>query len=296
MQADVAINALGRPYQTLLCVASLCEYNLESINKIFLIIDAATPKSDIEKFQTIREHCPAAIEYVYSEVSHGYFDNIVGPFEDEKYRMGIRYQYAWEKSQEKYLFISHNDCVFKGPVVSELLRAIEDNLIIGHLGVCWNCPAYWAKKCERGQYLSYKPTYEELCELFATVVPPRKVTFDYGYHKSNFNEKWRKHPWPLPMCRVNEWCCLVDLQTAKEVTIPHGDAVPFGATTYIGDILVDTSCEWFHDVINKGHIAKDFPVECYIEHKHGIGQYFSREKYLLNEKAAVDTLRELQLI
>lgn len=293
MTVDVAINALARPFQTLLGVATLLKYNADHINKIFMVIDADTPEAEIAKFELIPQHCDGDIEFVRSEYSHGYFDNITGPFDDEKYRMGIRYQYAWEHSQADRLFIAHNDCSFTGPVVPKLLEAMGDHLIIGHQGVCWNCAAKWAGKCDRGRFAEYKPTYEELHELYATVQPPASVKFDYGYHLSDFNEKWRAQPWPLPPCRVNEWCCLVDLKRAREVTVPFGPATPFGATTYVGERLVDTSCEWFHDVMNMGFTAGDFPVEQYIEHKWGIHQSFSREKYLLSEKEALDQLYEL---
>lgn len=296
MKADVAINALGRPYQTFLCIASLLEYNADAVGRVYLIVDADTPQAEREKFRIITERYPDAVSLVESRCSHGYFDNITGPFDDEEYRLGIRYQYAWERSDAKYLFICHNDASFTGPVVAKMLEAIDDHVIIGQLGVCWNCPAHWAGKCGRGRYLEYRPGYEELRELYASSVPPAEKTHDFGYHRVGFNAKWREHPWPLPCCRVHEWCCLVDLERARPVTVPFGSATPFGATTYIGDILVDTACEWFHDVMNQGFTAADFPIEEYFIHKAGISQSFDRVKYLLSEKAALEGLRRLGVI
>jgi len=296
MQVDVAINALGRPYQTFLGVATLLKYNAEFIDRIYLIIDADTPDEEKDKFSIIREHYPDSVELVRSEYAHGYFDNITGPFDDETYRMGIRYQYAWEKSASRFLFVTHNDTSFTGPVVEKMLDAIEDNIIIGQLGVCWNCPAHWAGKCSRGQYASYKPSYNEVYELYTTTQAPVNNQYDFGYHRTNFNEKWRTAPWPLPHCRVHEWCCLINLEAAKKVTVPHGPATPFGATTYIGEIMVDTACEWFHDVMNMGFTAKDFPIEDYFIHRSGISQSFDRVKYLLSEKQAIEDLRELGII
>lgn len=295
MKVDVAINALARPYQTLLCVATLLEHNREHIGKVYLIIDADSPPEEVAKFEIIPDYCDGDIEFVKSEYSHGYFDNITGPFDNEAYRMGIRYQYAWERSQSKYLFVCHNDTSFTGPIVPRMLEAMGDNLIIGQLGVCWNCPAQWMGKCDRGKYQLYKPSYSELVALYESVENP-PVKHDFGYHKSDFNEKWRAHPWPLPPCRVNEWSCLIDLERARPVTVPYGSATPFGATTYIGEILVDTSCEWFHDVMNMGFTATDFPVEEYMIHRHGISQAFDRVKYLLSEKQALEELRELGVI
>lgn len=295
MKVDVAINALARPYQTLLCIASLLHHNADAVNRVYLIIDADTPSEEVRKFEIVKDTCDTDIVFFQSELSHGYFDNITGPFDDEAYRMGVRYQYAWEHSDADYLFVAHNDCSFTGPVIPAMLDAVGDHLIIGQLGVCWNCPAAWAGKCKRGEYQSYKPAYEELYALYDSITNP-PVDFDFRYHRTDFNEKWREKPWPLPACRVNEWCCLIDLKRARPATVPFGPAVPFGATTYIGDILVDTSCEWFHDVMNMGFSAADFPVEEYMIHRHGISQSFDRVKYLLSEKQALEDLKALGVI
>ena len=290
-KADVAINALGRPYQTLLTILSLVKYNSAYIDKIYLIIDADTPKSHRKKFDIINQIDNVKIEFFTPKISYNYYDNVIGIYNDYDARMGIRYQYAWENTDKQFLFISHNDCLYTGSIIKEMVDNIDDNIIIGHLGVCWNCPASWAGFCRRGKYQEYKPSYQELFALFQNAEVPDNRIFEFRCDKTDFNEKYRMHPWPLPACRVNEWACLVNIKKARGITVPHGQATPFGATTYIGDILVDTSCEWFHDVNCLGFTGKDFPVEMYVKHKFGLRSMYSRDEYFERESQALATIQ-----
>jgi len=288
---DVAINALGRPYQTLLSILSLAKHNSEYIDTIYLIIDADTPKSYRKKFDMINHIDNLKIEFFTPSVSYNYYDNVVGMYNDYDARMGIRYQYAWENTDKKFLFISHNDCLYTGNIIKGMVDKINNNIIIGHLGVCWNCPASWAGCCGRGKYQEYKPSYQELVVLFQNAEVPNNRIFEFRCDKTDFNEKYRKHPWPLPACRVNEWACLVNIEKARAITVPHGEATPFGATTYIGDILVDTSCEWFHDVNVMGYTGKDFPVEAYVKHEFGLRSMYSKDEYFKRESKALATIQ-----
>ena len=291
-KVDVAINALGRPYQTLLTILSLFKHNNASIDKVYLIIDADTPPSYHKKFDLIKRIKNTEIEFFYPSISYNYYDNVTGVYDDYDARMGIRYQYAWEKTDKKYLFISHNDCVYTGSIIPAMLGQINDHIIIGHLGVCWNCPASWAGCCQRGKYQAYKPNYQEVFDLFQQAQVPDERLFEFRCDKTDFNEKYRQHPWPLPACRVNEWACLVNIGTARGVTVPHGPAVPFGATTYIGDILVDTACEWFHDVNVLGYTGADFPVENYVQHHFGLRSMYARDQYLKRESQALAAIEQ----
>lgn len=291
-KVDVAVNALGRPLQTLLTVASLARFCARSIDTIYVVIDADTPKSHLPTFELLRQIQDVDIEFFFPKVSYNYYDNVVGCYDDYDARMGIRYQYAWENTDKKFLFISHNDCRYTGDIISPMLEAIGDNIILGQLGVCWNCPASWSGLCSRGRYQSYRPTYAELFDLFRRSVVPGGRDFQFRCDLTDFNEKYRRHPWPLPACRVNEWACLVNIEAARPITVPHGEAIPFGATTYIGDILVDTSCEWFHDVHAQGATAKDFPIETYVVHRGGLYTLKSRVEYLQREAEALQALRE----
>jgi hypothetical protein len=46
------------------------------------------------------------------------------------------------------LLIIHNDVLFNGDIVSELLNEIGDCFSIGHIGQCWNCPLKSENVCD----------------------------------------------------------------------------------------------------------------------------------------------------
>ncbi len=60
---------------------------------------------------------------------------------------------------------------------------------------------------------------------------------------------------------MNEWSLLVDLSSAKPLTMPHGKAVPLGAL-YGSDI----GTQWFHDVLNAGATVANFNIAPFATH------------------------------
>ena len=112
--------------------------------------------------------------------------------------------------------------------------------------------------------------------------------------------EFQKNPWPLPECRVNEWCMLVNMAKARPTTFPFGNATPIGAywasgakigETWEDDVTLDIGVQWFRDLNHLGHIFKDFPVENYIIHdRRGNVALYNHELYVKNEMKAKERL------
>lgn len=64
--------------------------------------------------------------------------------------------------------------------------------------------------------------------------------------------KYRAQPWPTPLCRVNEWCCLIDPGPGSSGHGPPGTG-PLAWTVCLGNYIQDNGRECgFHDVLNWG--------------------------------------------
>ena len=100
---DVAINVYGKPYQTCATLKTLMSYSGEHIDKIYFIQEKKQPpwgaNFDIvlKKFNNIELFIPKHFLYIY------YADR--ERYHDEDYRLSIRYQYAWENTDKRYLYI-----------------------------------------------------------------------------------------------------------------------------------------------------------------------------------------------
>ena len=97
-------------------------------------------------------------------------------FADEAYRCGIRYQYAFERSTSRRLFLMHNDVIVLKDVLGYLSGLMGDAVAVGHLGQCWNCPAHVAEltrevmdcePCGPERYMDFRPDYNQLQQLYA---------------------------------------------------------------------------------------------------------------------------------
>lgn len=161
---------------------------------------------------------------------------------DEAYRLSIRYQYAWENSPCKYAFFMHNDIYVKGDIVGKMLSAIGTNAGIGEIGQCYLCPAAEFKLCGGDHYTEFIPKYHQLMYLYNTNMDYKKRrAYNLGLDQSF----WQK-PWPLPECRLNEWCALVNLELTRPLTVPLGKGVPFGAFYDSGSKIGET----WDDIVN----------------------------------------------
>lgn len=160
-------------------------------------------------------------------------------------RENIRYQWAIDNTDKNYLFIIHDDVFFKGDVLGvyiKYMRSLQGLVsIIGDLGQCWRCG------------------YKNECtpELLESGNVPDPIWPVDTVSKSN--------AWP---CRVNEWCCLLNVTTAKMIEKKHH--VLFGNFDNGGDI----GAYWFYLAHNEGYnfgdpLARREQREMYYVHADG---------------------------
>ena len=242
IKVDVAVNVYGKPYQTVLSILSLLKYSKNHIDKIYIITEKNQPfgfeKSIIKELLNglpVIFYTPKLYFGWWEGRRRGTIYSILCKF--DFFRHSIRYQYAWEKSTAKYLFIMHNDMVFHKDIIGNYLNNINDKIAIGTVGQCWNCTAS-EKYCSRETYFNYRPSNIQLIEMYKGWHANRAVT--KGLVKENGIN------WPLPECRLNEQAALINLEIAKKVTMPKGGAVPFGTFS------LDTGTLWFQQISKLG--------------------------------------------
>jgi len=257
IKVDVAVNVYGKPYQTVLSILSLLKYSKKHINKIYINIEKKQP-SDFD--ETILKELPIDIPLIFytPKLYLGWggglsqkpiLYSILCKF--DFFRHSIRYQYAWEKSTAKYLFIMHNDIVFHKDIIGNYLNSIDDKIAVGSVGQCWNCPAY-EKYCDSEKYLKFRPSNSQLIEMYNGWHVNRAVI------KGLVSEKGIN--WPLPECRLNEMAALFNLEIAKNITMPSGKVVPFGT------FALDTGTLWFQQISLLGYEVRHNAFSNYATH------------------------------
>ena len=146
----------------------------------------------------------------------------------------IRYQWGINHTNKKYVFIIHEDIKFYADIIGLYLNCFANNpnlAIVGDLG--------GSKRCEFG------PCFEKDCN-------PSKIMNGYRPCKD----------WPLTgkeknfiykiigrksrHCRINEWCCMLDVEKAKILENKYG--VYFGNYEGGGDV----GTFWFEKAIHEG--------------------------------------------
>jgi hypothetical protein len=284
---DVAINVYGKPLQTAVTLLSLLKHSGEWIDKVYFIEERRQPHGADFKFlldllgDRVIYYRPVVWWFVRNQLKWKYFFKI--PF----LRHTIRYQYGWEKSRKDYLLILHNDVYFKGDLVKVYLDNIEDHVGIGNIGQCWNCSASKAGLCNGESFTEYRPTYEQVVELFEQYPPleSRKALNDA--YISPYSPVW-----PLPECRLNEYVAMVNLKIAAPLTWPKGKASPIGLFNY------ETGIPWFKDMVQQGVYPKHQDFELFAthgwasEHRSGHGALFHQKIYFEEEERARQVLKE----
>lgn len=299
-QIDLLIHVFSKPFQTALSILSLLRHSGAHIDRIYFHEEPY--KSDFER----NNHDPL-LKYLGDKVTRhpvsewlgsGMLPDLERARRDADYRHCIRYQYGWEHTRKKHALIIHNDIEVTKDVVRDMLNEIGDATAIGEIGQCWWCPAGQKGLCSSERYTEYKPGYDELMRIY-------NEGMDYTQRRAynlGLNCELRKNPWPLPECRVNEWCMLVNMEKARPDTLPFGPASPLGAQLPSGaqigenwdeDVFLDTGVKWFHDLNLMEHAFKDFPIEDYIIHDRGGRRAMSSaEIYVRNEVLAKAKLRQ----
>jgi len=249
---DVIINLYGKPWQTLCALKSLMKYSGEHIDKIFITEEKFHPYNDgidwiLDKFNNLIHFVPK--EYYFTKGTSGDMTDPVNRYVN-------RYQYGIENSDKDYVFIIHNDILFTGDIIGNMLKVVEGFAGVGLIGQCWNCPGFRGNVCDGNKYDKYNPTYEEVITLFNNYPPAR--------HQHVYINKTR--PVPLPECRLNEFACLLDRNITMKECYPNGDTPLFGSY----DIL-DLGDAWFRNLFDKGYRFKNYDIN--IDSDHG---YFSK--------------------
>lgn len=240
---DIGMMVYGKPYQTAVSLHTLFQNSNHHINKIYVTFEKNQPfQSDSEILINLLRDLP--VEYNTSkryvggiDLSEKKLSNYL-KFLVPSFRKSIKYQYIWEKSVSKYLFILHNDMLFSGDILGFFLDKIEDDLAVGTIGQCWNCPAF-EKHCDGDRYFEFRPSAKEIDQLYKDWPINRAVVQGVvGAGKS---------AWPMPECRINEYAVMFNMKKAKKMIFPYGNIRPFGIHN-----KVDFGIPWFRDISHKG--------------------------------------------
>lgn len=291
---DVIISVCGKPMQTALALLSLERASGRHIDKIYFIEEnTATRGVEGGCHQMVLDALGPKIVHFVPKQWNYCFPIEMDRMGDEDYRHSVRYQYGWEKTDKDFALIIHNDAVFRGDVVGAMLDAIDGHVAAGQIGQCWYCPAAFAGKCTPDTYMDYRPGFRELLDLYVGAKPPpgRQVR---AYHLPRMHELFFKQPWPLPECRVNEWCCLVNMRIARRLTMPLGSVVPFGAFINVGKQILDVGCQWFRQMHQRGHTCLNFDIFRYMHHDvppTGQPTLIDKGRYDDKERQALEMMR-----
>lgn len=289
---DVLINVFSKPYQTALSLLTLLHHSGKHIDRIYFHEEPARSSFERTGHEKILRYLSEKIVYFQPKYWITNEETDVSRLAEEEYRLSVRYQYGLENSQKKYVLFIHNDIRVTSDVVSLFLKEIEGYSGVGQIGQCWWCPAAHNQLCHPGAYLDFRPDFPRLNELYTQGFHPRqRRAYHYGW-----GEQFRSRPWPLPECRLNEWCALVDRAKILPHTQPQGTAVPPGmqvpSGAKIGEnfdepVNLDTGVQWFRDLSHQGHRFKHVPIEAHVEHaRQGRVALYDAEKYVTAEMSA----------
>ena len=292
---DVIINVCGKPFQTTLALLSLeraCGHHIDTV----YFTEEKIQDRDIDDGNHEYIQNRLGLDMVYQIPAQWNYCFGIDPdkYGDEEYRHSIRYQYGWEMSDKDYVLIIHNDTYFHGDVIGAMLDNIGDNIVIGHIGQCWYCPANFTGRCDSDRYLEYRPDFDELFRLYKKTTPPPDRLLR-AYHLPTMHPMFVRQPWPMPECRVNEWCALIDMKKARKLTVPLGRVTPFGAILSVGKQILDVGCQWFREMNIRGHTCKNFDIYKYMHHDvppTGQPTLIDQQRYLDKEAAAREVLRK----
>lgn len=168
-------------------------------------------------------------------------------------RDDIRYQYALDHTDKDYLLLMHDDVRYVKDVVSLYLAAMEKDpqmIIAGELGQCWRCR--FADICSPQKIMSGNHPSRHW-PLTPSPKNPDVANFD---PRKGFSRE----------CRVNEWCCMLNVKNARDVTEK--------SRSFFGNMYkhADTGAYWFGMAVNLGYgfcdpfIASGAKVADYYDH------------------------------
>jgi hypothetical protein len=232
---DVIINVYGKPWQTLCTLKSLMKNSGQHIDKIFLIKENEQPYNEnidwiFEYFNNLIVHTPKNYRFIIQSLDYN----------NESDRLSVRYQYGIEKSDKKFVFITHNDVLYTGDVIGKMLELIGESIAIGQIGQCWNCPANSHGVCNGEIFNEWNPNYEDV------------LKFSFPHVRTELNMINKTNPKPLPECRINEWACLLN----REIIIK--ESKPNGNHSLFGEYGLDLGVKWFREMYLLGYNFIDY--------------------------------------
>ena len=236
-KVDVIVQSYGKSEQLRCTLESLYTHSSQWIDKIYLIEEKERPFNDkdckwvTEYFENIEYHKPK-----------NYINPYTVPCSNVPYDL-IRHQWGIDKSDKKYVFICHNDVLFTGDIIGNMINEIinfENNnpneilAGIGSIGQCHNCPAL--DICGGGEkWNKWEPTWEDINNLKLPHIRTRKDNL----HKTI--------PKLMPECRLNEFACIIN----KEITIED-------TNNLFGQFSEDSGVNWFRFMYEKGYKFIDY--------------------------------------
>ncbi|MDR3176224.1 MAG: hypothetical protein LBU06_06805 [Desulfovibrio sp.] len=281
-KVDAAINIFAKPLASALSLLSLLRFSGPHIDRIYLQFEPYGSRFDTAAPFVIAQYLQERLGDRIIVSQPGYWLARKAPerekLDDPAYRLGIRYEYAFERTNKKYLFILHNDVLIKADIIEAMLERIGGCFAVGSIGQCWNCPAKdeqtalaagFPAPCSPDSYADFQPDFSGLRALYAAAL--RTGRFVRPYWQS-LEEHYQSMAWPLPECRVNEWSCMVDVEQTRALVIPQGNILPFGAFEQCGPLLLDTAAAWFRDLNRKGLRARNMDLQPYLTHWVGTGK------------------------
>jgi hypothetical protein len=298
---DVSIAFYGKPYQAIATIESLMRHSGQHIDNIYITRERIQPHGDwsgIFKLIDVFKNRRINGHQVKLKINHPY--HFLGPGEanydrtkhDERYRQSIMFQYALEKTDKKYLCVMHNDMLFHGDMIGHMLEVVagSDSKVVGvgSIGQCWSCPGGpdWGNVCWSEKQEQYVPTQEEAIALQEKYATPRQEI------NLRVLRSGRVHP--MPECRLNEYCALMDVETYRANTLPNGPIGCYGG----GWNGTDLGTVWSHDMYQLGYRFRHVRLEDYVRHApfdatgSGTSAYTKSENYFISEKNAEQYITE----
>lgn len=288
-RVDVAVIIYGKPYNAIVSIKSLLEHSRQHIDKIYLTYEGRQPHDDWGGVHKVVDYFKGdPIQFVVHRPWHFLTSNpndVERARTDARYRQSMMFQYALEKSDKPYVCVMHNDLRYHGDMIGDMLAQFEQRpelAGVGSIGQCWSCPAShaYAKRCTSTTMHQYVPDKQEALDLHREYKTLR--------HEIDLKviESGRVHP--LPECRLNEYCALINIDTYRKNTLPVGPMRCYGS----GWDGADVATPWFYEMFNQGYTFQHMVLEDYLTHapfeESGSGTitYNNAERYWRSEKRA----------
>ena len=254
MKVDVAIQSYKKPESLVYTLLSLKKYCGSHIDTIY-INDDCSGNNVIDHYteeKLLEIMTPIKIKVRVNKKPSGYTHTIVtkevffrknikekiqllGHFFIKRAKWysttdDIRYQWAINNTDKKYIYLIHDDIKFYDDVLGLYLKYIGENMaIIGDLGGSKRCifgPC--GEKCSPTKINNG----DFPCKTFPNMGKKTLLHTLLGRYKR--------------YCRINEWSCLINVDICKEIA---KDGVYFGNYESGGDV----GTYWFDKIIKKGY-------------------------------------------